>query len=968
MAATVTTSDEDIVISRDYVDNFAIKETAMTKLGEKYFPESKGNNLNIGLLGLTLEHIGNITEDSYNTMSVLIHEAFPNKAIIPESIYSHAAIFQIDNVYTKCAKCTFVMLLQQDEVLEKGETSGNKTRFFIDKRMIFSVEDKPFTLDYDIEIDATRVNPNNGSNFEYVFTAKWVFEHRVDDILVTKNYTKMAVSDANDPYLKIRKLPNGTLILQFDAHQIERTEMEESITKNTRVNFPVMTFNFDNGLAGFDIFYKAPSDKTWTQLDKLIKFSLPIKTPFCYYRLKDEQTLEITFSTRDGYFQPDFNSEIRIVMYTTLGKDAEFPTYTGTHVEIIPFTDKYPYNEEITIAIRPISDCAGASEKMSLEALQSLAVEGFSTATEISSESDLMTYFYNFKYRYGTEILVIKRRDDVTERLYSAFLVIKNEDYIYPTNTLYTDLTFDQFDSNTNGNRYILQPGHVFTYKGSSKDTVLPAFDDDGKPIMCYDTEKVQELIESEDFAFMNPYMVCVNRSPNVVGLYKTIVSQNSILDYETGNDNVIMQVILPQMKLTRGLKVEDYHEQRVSPYLLQVSVIPSTSTDQYIDKYYVKDGYYVRNESVYDKYDMEGNLIEEGVSLDDAHALIKEDLLYVQDNITDRADLRIFAVFKSLENVECGVIEMLPTGAASEDATNVTFSAKVVSNDKVTSQGEVPFINCKRYDGRTDPLYVPMVDSEIIYYVLYKTSNTSNPFTSLYDDLEGYEVINRYSNKSEKTTFVKPMNMMRSNVIFNTIEVEDGTIANCNISLLPMVKADIIEDDDNFNVFIDRITSQYNYLNDASPILRNNTNLDVKFYNTYGRSNNYLTYDINDNEEVMDRVNLTIAFQVYLNAGADEYEVKRDLKSFIKAFIEKINSTGANDFYVSNLIKAIENSFGEVHHLKFLGINDYDTGYQTIGVRQPNLTDLTKEERRRYVPEILVANPDDIQLSLYPI
>ena len=69
MAATVTTSDEDIVISRDYVDNFAIKETAMTKLGEKYFPDSKGNNLNIGLLGLTLEHIGNITEDSYNTMS-----------------------------------------------------------------------------------------------------------------------------------------------------------------------------------------------------------------------------------------------------------------------------------------------------------------------------------------------------------------------------------------------------------------------------------------------------------------------------------------------------------------------------------------------------------------------------------------------------------------------------------------------------------------------------------------------------------------------------------------------------------------------------------------------------------------------------------------------------------------------------------------------------------------------------------
>ena len=86
-------------------------------------------------------------------------------------------------------------------------------------------------------------------------------------------------------------------------------------------------------MAGFDIFYKSPTDTSYTQLTKLIKFSLPIKTPFCYYKLKDDQTIEITFSSRDGYFQPDFNSEIKIITYTTLGKDGNVDIYTGTKIE-----------------------------------------------------------------------------------------------------------------------------------------------------------------------------------------------------------------------------------------------------------------------------------------------------------------------------------------------------------------------------------------------------------------------------------------------------------------------------------------------------------------------------------------------------------------------------------------------------------------------------------------------------------
>ena len=69
---------------------------------------------------------------------------------------------------------------------------------------IISVEDIPFTLDYDIKIEAQK-KQITGAETDYNFSAQYV----IDQV--------NSISDVNDPYLKIRKTPNGYLILQFSA-------------------------------------------------------------------------------------------------------------------------------------------------------------------------------------------------------------------------------------------------------------------------------------------------------------------------------------------------------------------------------------------------------------------------------------------------------------------------------------------------------------------------------------------------------------------------------------------------------------------------------------------------------------------------------------------------------------------------------------------------------------------------------
>ena len=157
---------------------------------------------------------------------------------------------------------------------------------------------------------------------------------------------------------------------------------------------------------------------------------------------------------------------------------------------------------------------------------------------------------------------------------------------------------------------------------------------------------------------------------------------------------------------------------------------------------------------------------------------------------------------------------------------------------------------------------------------------------------------------------------------------------------------------------------AQYNTLTEIIHTqLRNETSIDVKFYNTYGRSRDFR---IGEELELLSTVNLSITFDMWFVPGTDTLNVKNEVKEFIKQEIETINSSGMNNLYISNLLRKIENQFAYVDHIRFKGINHYDTTYQAIKNYVEDLDDLTVEERRYYVPELLVIDLDDIIINDY--
>ena len=177
-------ADGNITVDRSYVDNYSVKEFAMYELVPKYFDEDEVSDRTICMVGYTTEILSQLSEDAFNTGSVLFRESFPNRAEIPESIYSHAAIFQLNDVFATAASCKFLLVMDESAILKNmtwykndlssfdGVTLG-MYHFYIDKDTIITVNDIDYSLDYDIQLNIVKKKNDDGTD-EYLFTGRYL--------------------------------------------------------------------------------------------------------------------------------------------------------------------------------------------------------------------------------------------------------------------------------------------------------------------------------------------------------------------------------------------------------------------------------------------------------------------------------------------------------------------------------------------------------------------------------------------------------------------------------------------------------------------------------------------------------------------------------------------------------------------------------------------------------------------------
>ena len=1131
---------ENMTLERDYRDTFSVKEFITREVLPNFFPGLDTSNLTTGTIGMVSELIATITEDTFNTGSSLVAESFPTRARMESSIYSNAAIFQLTNAFSNAATCKFVIGLAEEDVIKNFKTVDGSSykHFYIGKNTIINVTNDtnreviPFSLDYTIDIRAMY----RKSQDKWIYTAKYDMDEY-----------KNSVSPITDPYVRLQVMSNGFIILLVDAHQCVRTITYEPITDNATLNYPTVTVPFSGTLVGFDVLYKDPSDTDYhTQLTPKVIYSLPSKDPFCYYRLRRTGELELSFTTKDSYFQPKFNSELMIITYTSLGSNGNFKEYTGNEISMLK-DDDYEYEHSWMIIAKPMGSSVGGTDPISLEALRELTVEGFTTANSITTEHDLSTYFNNFKHHYGTEFLAIKKRNDAIELLFSTFICLKDDDYIFPTNTLSLD-TNVQYLTEKEGGFYNLDPGFLFAYKGTEiykikvyylcnetgfeegskydeegnwynkdgtideskkitkkelhqkllaglvtetdrsyyqlgmKDETTDAYYltyanglqydeepitqeelfkklDDGEieldyisdgsynvdflfdnhaevqakkdyynyfddykakikeetgeePDMDFDEYlftypfkeykrdfgidnrlsvfncDVEEQAAKHKFLFTNPFITTISKEGGLISYYQSFVNQHATLDFVTENDDdAFCQFITATLNVERDVTAE-------KRYRFYINVLPSVEEDP--DSPYCP--------IIYNPMDEEQFILYEGA---------EPSLTNFNKEILVENNLRMILTFiDNKTETEIGYMELIPT-AISESTGQITFEGLVWTDDYVTAQNTIRIVHKCPYCGATilnsanaaiengdyycdnchhqfregiintresDSILLPISNANIKLTAIYRDMTadslpTNNDFVQFDDTYNEYIWTNVYNTFSDRVVLMQPLEMMRSNIEYKDFYITGNDAMDCTISDVPFIKYSLMaykdkgmevtdpllsDDIGKFESFTDIFLDDYSVIKSAKDYL-NGVHLDTKFYNTYGRSTNF---EIGEDGEILDTNCLSISFEICLVPKTDIMAAGKELRSYIKSYIESVNNTGTNRLFVSNLMRDIENEFGYVDHIHFGNINGYDTSYQSIINVKIDLDSLDKDERRKFVPDLLTINTNNIFLT----
>lgn len=913
--------NNDILV-RNYTSNFDVKQYITEHLIPNAFPDVPMNKLNLGFTGIVSEMLSQGIEDSYYTASLFLNEAFTTRSVLPNSIYSEASLFELGYQFASPSRCSFALQCWLEDIIKHSVQIRNTNlfRFVLDKNTKLILGEATYRLDHDIIIDHQYIDGRRAFNVYYDMTD-------LNSIAIPRNR-----------HINHQVTPIGWLVLILpNLQEFERKVEENTLADNLITTNSDLYLRFPKQIAGFDLTYITPRGERLPMKAK-IQHTRPEQDPFCWYSFYNETTIRLMFSNSRGFFQPDFNSKIESTIYICQGSSANFDEYDNkVAVQVQRTGERFEYNA----ATRVVALCYGGSrfgaDRGDIELLRDDVIMAHNTVNVLSTDNDLSVWFNNFARRHNTKAYFFKRRDDPTGRLFSQFVAIVDNTYVYPTNTLMIDIEEDQFDFVNNDSReFIIKPGRLWEYDGDSRDRLVPIMNADDEPARITD-ELLPYINDSRPFMFTNPFYIKIHRRPTMTANYNFLIDHTSWPEEVPVETEIFYQFQLATFSIYRSLTRESNNR-----YRIQVICVPVVTQDtiNYV-------------EGIGDEYPKGDNA------------------------------LRLIMVTRTRQHGETGYIEMEPieyrnggailfeTYLAVDDNLNTDMTLRV---DDLRTPGIISLM-VPPTEANPDPppsqrqrIFIDSAETSFHFLVMFKDPanlSTAPVFGNVTGAWDGYTIVNRFSNNHRDLTLYKPMNMMRSVVNFA------GTPGDYKIraELIPFMKYDVPLDPAKMSYFIRAFNDQYDAVEPVLRRLDNNCFLDFKLFNTYGRSNNYYVGPPDDSDvlwdsdELLDNVYVKSRWRMAVHDRTAYVQTQAAVVDEIKTFFKSLDTGELRDIHISDLIHAIKDNQPNVKYIRFLGFNDYDANKQSIFVKYDDISDLRMNQLRPYVPEMIRTSDDRIEI-----
>ena len=893
------------------MSSYSIQKQWVEEVAPNFFNVDDISMLKAGLFGYLNDIMSSAFEDSIHMQTIMSKEVFPNKAVLPDSIYAYSALADYTDFYAVAATVPIVVAIKKSDILNHAtlNPTTNYKELYISKFSSLIIDGKvPFIFDYDIKL-ICRLNKN-----DWILSAQYIMNHQNE------------LSDIKTPFITSVVLSNGEeeyLYLNLHARQLERKTENFLIYSNDiseNINFEA---EYEGRLAGFNVYYRPNSyNGDFELLPKYFANSaLPdSSTEFCLYSLSSTNKISISFSSHPSYFRPKFNSELMIEIFTTLGEDGNF-TYSGEANNLtLQSIDEGKDINEITAFANVKSDSTGGKNEPSLNTIKQKVIQEFSTRKNIITELDLQRYFDDKSE--NSYIYFCKKRDDIIKRMYTAFLLLRNDSgEVIPTNTVDIKVYQKQFDNYVKGSNVLtLKAGTIF--EGAEGSTVFNKVDGkyDWMTLVQRDSNLTtmypgSTVDKRTNYLYGTPFLIKVNTNPVFMSYYLNSIYDTLTLSYSYMNENSYEEFIMSNVDIERNAIKQDYYT--LTTYI-------NTTVDM---------------SNMFKTQMRNGKQIITG---------------YKDDSQTH---IRLYAAIEE-NGHKTGYIQFEPVEL---DDNRVYFQAKLETDDYINTNDQLNITNSiysltnlttenlrANFTLSNDSVRLHMV----VFYDGYDVKNRGD-YTKLIPALENYTLCNVYQTDNNLQLFKNLNSIMNSTASLRIVDNEKNKGYYYKMKKVPMIRYMYMENDDNMKEIVSQLSHFKDILTDALPVMENNYSLDTKFYNTYGESK-YFTIGRQKNNLNMVSISLSLNIKLSVEVTSD---LVTELKSYIAKFIENTNNTETSFLYISNLIRNLEQEFSEITYIEFVGFNDYNSSEQIIENNFKDMSSFTKQQVIDFVPEYLNIN-----------
>lgn len=858
-----------------------ILDDILNNISPNYFPEKTLDKNRVSIFGYLTETMARSVEDT------VVLEQRRAEDYCPELSSSEVRVRQTAKIRdvaisraTPSVAFAIIGVLKQD-ILTKGEKVINEIHFTIDRRSIITSNGVKFSLEDDILIRAVRKSDG------YIYTANYTGEN-----ISYNSYIQMFEQDNEQGEAMV------TLILQI--YQYNHNIQEKTVTDELEFLYDGLTFDYDNKLAGFDVYYKQSYGDSWTRLDTKHYLTTEAAGRYIYYNDDESNVLTI-------YDNPllniNVNASIRVEIRETLGAEGMVTIGTTPATFEIYRDSSYNYSG-VNVYVEMLSDTMGGNDGDTLADIKTALIDAKTSRDNLTTEFDIINYINDI----DANVQIVKKRNDIQDRIYYMYTLLRYNGEIVPATTKRLELEgplsseslgdFDKIDRMVQ--RKIIRANTKF------KLNIVEGVRDSD-----YVT-KVQpdEEIDPNGFYVTCPYMMLIDQL-NILSYYFTSVNDSVLINTKSVNDVFPFQVISRNVDIYRNSHADEEYDQ----YTFTVRGALNTAND---------------NELVDEK-----------------------------GNILDNEKIVAYIIFKcGGTNVAYLPLNMTEY---SQESREFTFIGKMKTNDFITEEDKL-HITDGLYSAGTEKNYNSVIDFkdsqfELIY--MYKNTETSEYTRSSYyysilpnTRTENYTLMNAYYNTpANPYNLVIELNKVSKSPVHITKKERPAYGMKWNhysVGEVPFVeynfgKEHIIDIYPEFKAMFQVYTT----------MLLKTTDFEVslKFIATYGQSK-YITVtggkDDDGNEVVRDLANLNpvFYFKVYgVNAPID------DIRDFIHVYLRDTYITG-NIIFMSNICTAVEQKFTTIKSIKYLGVDNFDASYQEFTYNQPTIID--KDGIMRYIPEQL--------------